>query len=116
MHLPGVGVLAHLAVDAQFHVQVVGVVQFVQRHQPGSQGAGTLEALAHQDHLVGMFPGLDVPCGQVVEDGITRHVIEGFLDTDLVGLLADDDGDLYLVIQLPGEHRYLDPGAARHHG
>ena len=116
MHLAGIGVLAHFAVDAQFHIQVVGVVQFIQGDQPGAQRTGTLEALPHQDHLVGVLPGLDVPGGQVIEDGVTRHVLEGVIDTDLVGLPADDDGDLDLVIQLFREHRYLDPGAAGHHG
>ena len=77
VHLPGIGVLAQFAVDAQFHIQVVGIVQLIQRDQPGTQGTGTLETLPHQDHLVRMLPGLDVPGGQVIENGITRHVVEG---------------------------------------
>ena len=109
VHLPGIGVLAQFAVDAQFHIQVVGIVQFIRRYQPGTQGTGTFETLAHQDHLVRMLPGLDIPGGEVIEDGIARHVIEGFFDTDLVRLFTDDDGDFYFIIQLPGEDRDLNP-------
>ena len=64
----GVGVLPLFAVDEAPDGQLGRVgVELVRRDDAGADGSEAVEALAEIPLLVG---GLDIPCGDIVQDGV----------------------------------------------
>ena len=55
---------------------------------------------------------LQVACGDVVHDGVAEHMVERIGLPDAAAALADDDGELGLVVELPDHMRVPRNGVA----
>jgi hypothetical protein len=89
--MPSVDALrAHLAVDARFHLQFVGIADFVRRHDPRPHHVAAIKALAFgRTETTLHFDALGVACGKIVEDRIAEDVV--------FGLAAEMLAPLFLV-------------------
>jgi hypothetical protein len=94
----GARVLAQVAVDPAAHPGV-GAVEFVGRHDPRAHGAEGVEALAQVPLLVAH---LHVARGHIVDDGVAEDVRQRLGPADVATPVADDDGQLGLVVDLAG--------------
>ena len=72
----------------------------VSKFLPGPEGV--LEAALRVRH------GLAVAGGDVVRDRVAEDVVERALDRDVAAGLADDHGELDLVVQLAGDDRVVE--------
>ena len=94
-----VGVLQLFAVDGQPDVQVVRVGDFIQGDDARAHGREGVEALADGPlgggHLI-------IARADVVQDGVAEHVVAPVRRTDVAAALADDEGELGLVVGFGG--------------
>ena len=101
----GVGPLALPAVDRAGDVQGRGEGRFVRGEDAGPHRGEAVQALAEVPLLV---PGLEIPGGDVVEDGIAEYAVPGLLRFYVPGRFSKDDRQLRLVVQ--PLHQALIPG------
>lgn len=94
----GVGVLPLFAVDEAPDGQLGRVgVELVCRDDAGADGSEAVEALAEIPLLVG---GLDIPCGDIVQDGVAEDVVFRLTCGNVLRVLSQNDGQFTLVVQL----------------
>src|SRR5690606_18612869 len=97
-HLCGRRVLTWLSVDEATQAETLRVRHLVDGHQPRSQGIERLAALPLGPLPAGVVE-LKVAFGDVVRDGVTRHVVEGLLGrSEVTGAPSNDDTQLDLPI------------------
>jgi hypothetical protein len=109
-HLGGVAALPDLAVDPQLHRQRLGVGHLVLGYDPGTDRAEGVDGLGEGEHTGLHLPALDVTGGDVVEDRVPGDVVLGFVGAEELADLADDDGQLELVVELLGQALGVDDG------
>ena len=96
-HVAGVPVLERLARHGGAHAEGLWVGDLVARHQPRTERAERVEALA-ADPLA--IAELEVARGDVVAAGVAEHVVERGCLGDLARPAPDDDSQLRLVVDL----------------
>src|SRR5262249_61701505 len=99
---PGVRALWGLAVHAQLHGQVVRVAELVWGDDPRPEGAERVDRLAEREDAGTHLAALDVARGDVVEDHVASDVVARLLRPEPLPRLADDHGQLQLVVELLG--------------
>ena len=112
-HAAGVALLPDIPVHPQLHGQVVGVRDLVLGDDPGADRAERVDGLAEREHPGLHLPALDVAGGDVVEDRVARDVIRGLVGAEELAGLADDDGQLELVVELVGQVLGVDDRVVR---
>jgi hypothetical protein len=100
--------LPRLAVHAQLHGQVARVADLVGRDDPRPERTEGIDRLAEREHARTHLPTLDVPRGDVVEDHVPGDVALGVFGGEPLPVLADDDGELELVVELLGQVLWVD--------
>ena len=91
-------------------VAVTMVLQLIQGYQPGTQRAGTVEALAQENDVISVFTRLDVTGRDVVKNHQAGHIIHGVFDLDLFAGLANDNSHFDFIIELLGNTGDLNRG------
>src|SRR5258706_9176926 len=110
-HALGNTLRTHLAVDAHFHLELVGIADLVRRHDPGADDVAAVKALALGGteaafHLHSSV----VPPREIVEDGVAEDVILGLRGGNVGALVLGDDPEFELVIHHLAVARPLDRG------
>ena len=106
-HLRGVGFLSDAAVYGELHIEILHIVHLVFCEQVRSHGQEAVRPFAVEP-VVKLVPGSpgpsfsegDTSCGDVVDDGVAGHCIEGVLGLYTLGRFADYDGQFDFVIHL----------------
>lgn len=94
--LVGDRVLPQLPVDVGADGQGRGLGELVSGHQAGAHGGEPVQPLAEVPLLV---PRLEVPGGDVVDDGVPKDVVEGVGLRHVLGVPAQDHRQLGLIVQ-----------------
>ena len=89
--------MPHLAVDGGGDVQRRGEGDLVGGDDAGAHGGKAVQALAEVPLLVA---GLQVPGGDVVDDGVAEDVLGGLFRRHVPGVLAQDHRQFHLIVQL----------------
>ena len=77
-----------------------------------ADGSEAIEALAEIPLLVG---GLDIPCGDIVQDGVAEDIVFRLPCGNVLRVLSQNDGQFTFVVQLFHEVGMgLDEAAVRH--
>src|ERR1700757_4344742 len=95
--MPGVGVLAKLAVDKRPHPQNVRVSDFIGGDDARAKGTVCIKRFS--EHPLRGFL-LPIANGDVIADRIAEDMIWGVLHRNSTALLADDDHEFNFVVQL----------------
>src|ERR1700758_1042764 len=95
--MPGVGVLAKLAVDKRPHPQNVRVSDFIGGDDARAEGTVRIERFS--EHPLRGFL-LPIANGDVVADRVTEDIVRGALCRDATALLADNDDELHFIVKL----------------
>jgi hypothetical protein len=98
-HVVGVPVLHRFAIENRADAERVGIRDFVPCHQHGAERAERVEALGLAP-LAAAEIALPVAGGDIVGAGVAEDVVEGVGARDVLAALADDDGELALVVDL----------------
>ena len=109
-HAARVRRLAHLAVDAQLHREVVRVGDLVGRDDPRPERAERVDRLAEREDARAHLAPLDVAGGDVVEDDVAADVVGRLLGREPLPGLPDHDRELELVVELLGQVLRVDDG------
>ena len=107
--LVGHGVLPQLPVDPGADGLGRGLGKFVAGHEAGAHGGEAVQALAEVPLLVA---GLQVPGGDVVDDGVAKDIVIGIFFPDVLRVPAQDDGQLRLIVQAIHEVKMPRDGVA----
>src|SRR5581483_1127965 len=102
-----------LSVDAQRHLEFVRVRDLVGRADPRPERAEGVDRLAEREDAAAHLAALDVARGDVVEDDIAGDVVHRLLRREPLPRLADDDGELELVVQLVRQLLWIDDRLVR---
>ena len=107
---------AHLAVDARFHLQFVGIADLVRRDDPRPHHVAAVKALAfRRPEPPFHFDALGIARGKVVEDGIAEDVVPGLGGGDVGALVLGDDAELEFVVHHLAVARPLHRGVGAAH-
>ena len=94
----GVGVLPLFAVDEAPDGELGRIsLELIRRDDAGADGGKAVEALAEIPLLV---RGLDVPGRDIVQDGVAEDVVSGLPCGNVLGIPAQHDAQLALIVQL----------------
>ncbi len=102
-HAARVGDLAVDAVHAKRHREVVRIGDLVGSHDPRPERAERVDGLAEREDTGLHLAALDVARGDVVEDHVAADVVHRLLGPEPLPRLAQDHGELELVVELLGE-------------
>ena len=98
-HALGHALRTHLAVDARFHLQVVGIADLVRRHDPRPHHVAAVKALAFgRPQPPFHFDALGIARRKIVEDRIAEDVIPGLGGGDVGALAPGDDAEFQFVV------------------
>ena len=86
----------------------VRVADLVGGDDPRADRAERVDALGQAEHARLHLLALDVARGDVVEDDVAGDVVLGLLGREELAGLADDDGELELVVELVGHRLGVD--------
>src|SRR5271168_2214457 len=111
--VPGIGVLAKLAVDKGAQPQDVRVSDLVGGCDARAKGAVRIERFS--EHPLCGLP-LPIANGDVISDRITEDVFPGALYRNSTAFLADDDDEFDFVVKLVRHDRLVDSAERRVHG
>src|SRR5690606_30656452 len=105
-HGLGGAILIAMPIDLQPEPQVLRIRDLIAGHQVGADGAEGVMALAL--HPLSATLRLKFPLGNIVHDAVAGHIVERLFFRDVLGLLADDEGQFDLPVGLARVARNLD--------
>ena len=100
--------LSRLAVYPERHREIVWIRDLVRRDDPGAERAERIDCLAEGEDAAPHLATLDVARSDVVEDDVAGDVVHRLLRPEPLAVLADDHGELELVVELLGEVLRID--------
>src|ERR1700730_16761086 len=105
--------LTYLAVHAQGHGEIVRIRNVVRGDDPRAERTKRVDRLAEREDAAPHLTPLDVACRDVVEDDVPGDVVHRLLWAKPLAVLADDHGELELVVELFGEMLWIHDGLVR---